>query len=70
VLPTPHLLLLDYSRDELLWNELVRNEIIHKTAELGRCIEAALGGPQDIEGVYVKRRLCVVQARPQVGCDS
>jgi alpha-glucan,water dikinase len=58
---------IDYAREELLWNESLRNHILMGVAGIGTAIEAALGGAQDIEGVYAKGRFFVVQARPQVG---
>jgi alpha-glucan,water dikinase len=61
---------IDYAREELLWNESLRNHILMGVAGIGTAIEAALGGAQDIEGVYAKGRFFVVQARPQVGLEN
>jgi alpha-glucan,water dikinase len=61
---------IDYAREELLWNESLRNHILMAVAGIGTAIEAALGGAQDIEGVYAKGRFFVVQARPQVGLEN
>ena len=58
---------IDYARDELLWNESLRNQILMGVARIGATTESVLGGAQDIEGVYVHGRFFVVQARPQVG---
>jgi alpha-glucan,water dikinase len=69
LLPPGHANRLDYTGDELLWNESLRNQVLSGVARIGAAVEAALGGPQDIEGVYAQGRFYVVQARPQVGLD-
>ena len=61
---------IDYAREELLWNESLRNHILMGVAGIGTAIEATLGGAQDIEGVYAKGRFFVVQARPQAGLEN
>jgi alpha-glucan,water dikinase len=67
MLPPGRLASIDYARDELLWNESLRNQILMGIARTGAATESVLGGAQDIEGVYVDGRFFVVQARPQVG---
>lgn len=58
---------IDYTQTELLWSKPLQDRILTSIAEVGAAVEAALGGPQDIEGVYADGRFYVVQARPQVG---
>jgi alpha-glucan,water dikinase len=58
---------LDYTREELLWNEELRNRLLGAVANIGTTIEALFGAPQDIEGAYAQGRFTVLQARPQVG---
>jgi Phosphoenolpyruvate synthase/pyruvate phosphate dikinase len=60
---------IDYAREELLWNDTLRNQILMGVARTGAAVEAVLGGAQDIEGVYAQGRFFVVQARPQVGLE-
>jgi alpha-glucan, water dikinase len=69
MLPPGHANRIDYTGDELLWNEKLRNQILTGVARIGAAVEAALGGPQDIEGVWAQGRFFVVQARPQVGLE-
>ncbi len=69
VVPQPRAVPLDYAAVDLLWNEDERRRLLDKVAELGRAVEDALGGPQDIEGAYAQGCFFVVQARPQVGLD-
>lgn len=67
LLPPPKQSLVDYSNERLVWEEPFRHEILERVAELAVIVEAALGGPQDIEGVLGKGNYYVVQTRPQVG---
>jgi alpha-glucan, water dikinase len=60
---------LDYEREELLWNEELRNKMVEGVADVGAAVEKVFGAPQDIEGVYANGRFFVVQSRPQVGLD-
>jgi alpha-glucan,water dikinase len=69
MLPQAQHLPLDYEREELLWNEELRNRIVEGVAAVGAAVEKVFGSPQDIEGAYSKGRFFVVQARPQVGLD-
>jgi alpha-glucan,water dikinase len=69
MLPPGHGNRIDYTGDELLWNEKLRNQILTGVARIGAAVETALVGPQDIEGVYAQGRFFVVQARPQVGLE-
>ncbi len=67
--PRAQAVTLDYAGSEILWDETLRRRLLDGLAELGRAVEGALGGPQDIEGAYAQDRFFVVQARPQVGLD-
>ncbi len=70
VLPPARARAVDYTQHELLWNEDRLRRILCDLAELGRTVEARLGGPQDIEGAYANGRFSVVQSRPQVGVGT
>jgi hypothetical protein len=59
--------LLDYTRDPLVWDEAFQRTLFAGIAKLGCEVEKAFGGPQDIEGAWVKGGFHVVQTRPQVG---
>jgi alpha-glucan,water dikinase len=65
--PQPRAVALDYSTEPLLWDENFRNDTLLSIADIGKAVETALGGPQDIEGVYSGGRFYIVQSRPQVG---
>ena len=67
ILPQPKIVSLDYTSDQLFWNDEFRKEFSLKVAEVGLQVEKALGAPQDIEGAYSKGNFFVVQSRPQVG---
>jgi len=67
LLQPPREEVLDYTGDKLVWDENVRGEFVQKLSQVGAAIEAALGGPQDIEGAFVGGKFFVVQSRPQVG---
>ncbi|MEO5356166.1 MAG: hypothetical protein H7844_02580 [Nitrospirae bacterium YQR-1] len=67
IVPQPKAAPLDYSTEPLLWDENFRNDTLLSIADIGKAVETALGGPQDIEGVYSGGRFYVVQSRPQVG---
>jgi alpha-glucan,water dikinase len=69
MLPPPRSELLDYSEEPLVWDERFREELLGGIAALGRLVEKALGGPQDIEGAWAKGTFTLLQARPQVGLD-
>jgi alpha-glucan,water dikinase len=69
MLPQAQPRLLDYEREELLWNEDLRNKMIEGVAQVGVAVEKVFGAPQDIEGVFSNGRFFVVQARPQVGLE-
>jgi alpha-glucan,water dikinase len=69
MLPQARRVLLDYEKEELLWNEDLCNRVLEGVADVGVAVEKVFGAPQDIEGTYAKGRFFVVQARPQVGLD-
>ncbi|MCU0788463.1 MAG: hypothetical protein MUC91_09795 [Verrucomicrobia bacterium] len=58
---------LDYTRDPLVWDAAFQQKLFAGIAKLGCEVERAFGGPQDIEGAWVKDAFHVVQTRPQVG---
>ncbi len=67
MLQPPRKVILDYSKDRLLWDEAFAKDFLTGIARIGTEVEGALGSPQDIEGAYSKGRFYVVQSRPQVG---
>ena len=60
----------DYTRDRLANDEAFRQSVLSSLGQLGCAVEAACGGPQDIEGVISDGRYHVVQTRPQVGLED
>jgi alpha-glucan,water dikinase len=67
LLPEPAKSLADYSGEPLVWDNTFRTDILKRLTELGVAVEAAFGGPQDIEGVVSGGKYFLVQSRPQVG---
>jgi len=57
----------DYSRIPLSCDAEARKELGGRLARIGRQVEEALEGPQDIEGAVVGNEIYLVQARPQQG---
>jgi len=55
----------DYSTVALSTDEGFRDRLGRHLATIGRFVEEAMGGPQDIEGVVVGEKIYLVQARPQ-----
>jgi phosphoglucan,water dikinase len=55
----------DYSRIPLSTDEGLRNDLGSRLAAIGRFVEDATGGPQDVEGVVVGEEVYLVQMRPQ-----
>lgn len=56
-----------YAEEPLLWDAAARSRVLARLAEAGAAVEAACGGPQDVEGVVdAAGEVFVVQARPQV----
>jgi len=56
-----------YADESLLWDDAGRDALLTRLAEVGAAVEAACGGPQDVEGVETAEgKVAVVQARPQV----
>jgi alpha-glucan, water dikinase len=66
MVPSPRAAELDYTDERLLRDEAFRQSLLASVADLGWAVEAALGGPQDVEGVFANGRHTVVQARAQV----
>ena len=58
---------LDYSLIPLSCDAEARKELGARLARIGRQVEEALQGPQDIEGAVVGKDIYLVQARPQQG---
>jgi phosphoglucan,water dikinase len=58
---------LDYSLIPLSCDAEARKELGARLARIGRQVEEALQGPQDIEGAVVGKEIYLVQARPQQG---
>ena len=59
---------MDYSLETLLCDRDLQRATLGRIAAAAVAVEAALGAPQDIEGVVDERgEVFVVQARPQVG---
>jgi alpha-glucan,water dikinase len=66
---SPRRVLVDYAMAPLLWDPKVARAVLGRMAELGRVVEAVLGGPQDIEGAWADDAVFLLQARPQVGLE-
>jgi phosphoglucan,water dikinase len=58
---------IDYSKVELSKNEGFGRRLGLRLGQIGRFVEDALGGPQDIEGLVLADEIYLVQARPQQG---
>jgi alpha-glucan,water dikinase len=57
----------DYNDDPVTADPEFRRKLMADVAKVGAAIEAALGGPQDVEGVVdPDGHVYVVQTRPQV----
>ena len=56
---------LDYSKQEMSRSEEARQEAGQKLVKVGRALEKAFGGAQDIEGGLIGEEIFVVQTRPQ-----
>ncbi len=70
MLEPPQEVLLDYSKERLVWDEDFRKDFLFHIAQIGVEVENVMGCPQDIEGVYTKGKYYVVQTRPQVGLEG
>lgn len=57
--------MVEYSTEPLLWEEDFRSDMCDKLAKVATAVEAAMGGPQDIEGAIVDDILYLLQTRPQ-----
>jgi phosphoglucan,water dikinase len=57
----------DYSRIPLSCDTEARQELGGRLARIGRQVEEAFDGPQDIEGAGVGNEIYLVQARAQQG---
>lgn len=55
----------DYSKQQLSKNKIIRDELAGKLAAIGTVLEAEFGAPQDVEGAVKGDDIYVVQSRPQ-----
>jgi alpha-glucan,water dikinase len=67
MMKTPQETTLNYSQDELVWNDDFKKEFMTAVTKIGIAVEENFQSPQDIEGVYGNGKYYVVQTRPQVG---
>ena len=67
MLQAPKEIVLDYSKEPLVWDNKFQKKFCTKVAAIGAIVEEKFGYPQDIEGVCAKNKYYVVQTRPQVG---
>jgi alpha-glucan, water dikinase len=67
LLDNPRAAALDYSNENLIWDQSFREELLTKIAQVGLEVERACGSPQDVEGATAGGKFYVVQTRPQVG---
>lgn len=56
---------LDYSKQEVSWSSDARQALGQKLVRVGRVLEDAFGGAQDVEGGLIGDQVFVVQTRPQ-----
>ncbi|MCP4577531.1 MAG: hypothetical protein GY846_14745 [Deltaproteobacteria bacterium] len=66
MLTPPGEIVLDYSKEPLVWDESFQRDFATTVARIGTTIEKNMGFPQDIEGACSGGRYYVVQTRPQV----
>jgi alpha-glucan,water dikinase len=66
LLHPPCEVVLDYTREPLIWRPDSRSEVLDAITRIGLELEQLLQAPQDIEGVMVKGQYYVVQTRPQM----
>jgi len=65
---TPEEVLLDYTKEPIVWDHDFRKDVLTRITRIGMEVEKIFNGcPQDIEGVYSKGGYFIVQTRPQVG---
>jgi|TARA_B110000879_G_C10943895_1_gene420928 phosphoglucan,water dikinase len=55
----------EYSAQALSRDELARNSLGQRLAQIGAALESEYGSPQDVEGTVVGEDVFVVQSRPQ-----
>ncbi|MEW6569656.1 MAG: PEP/pyruvate-binding domain-containing protein [Nitrospirota bacterium] len=67
VIPQPRRVILDYTKDKLLWDDSFQKDLLISIAKIGMTVEDIMGSPQDIEGAYSRGQYFLVQTRPQVG---
>ncbi|WP_193214311.1 phosphohistidine-like domain-containing protein [Luteolibacter marinus] len=67
LLDEPREQILDYTGQDLVWDQDRRTEILANIARIGEVVEDAFGTAQDIEGAFGNGHFAVVQTRPQVG---
>ncbi|MFC1642283.1 phosphohistidine-like domain-containing protein [Myxococcota bacterium] len=59
--------LIDYVAAPLVWDTEHRQTVLRNVVTLGLAVERALTGPQDVEGVWLKGEVYLLQSRAQVG---
>ena len=66
-LPPQRRVRLDYSEEQLVWDEHFRNHLLDSIVRCGLTVESAPGSAQDIEGAVAKGEYFLLQTRPQMG---
>ena len=64
-LKPPREVMLDYSRERIVWDAGFRSDLMLSIAKAGFAVAAAMGTPQDVEGAVDGGSYYVVQTRPQ-----
>jgi alpha-glucan,water dikinase len=67
MLTKPDKIILDYSKEPLVWDELFQKEFLATIGTIAITVEDIMGSAQDIEGAYNNGSYYVVQTRPQMG---
>lgn len=70
IMPQPSKVVLDYTKDKLLWDSSFRRDLLISIAKIGMAVEDIMNCPQDIEGAYSRGQYFLVQTRPQVGLSG
>jgi phosphoenolpyruvate synthase/pyruvate phosphate dikinase len=60
----------DYSRQPFSLERAARETLGKRLVAIAQCVETALGGPQDIEGILKGDEIYLVQSRPQTGLEA
>jgi phosphoglucan,water dikinase len=62
--------IVDYSRQPFSLERAARETLGKRLVAIAQCVETALGGPQDIEGILKGDEIYLVQSRPQTGLEA